>query len=308
MAWAVWFIQAAVMVAVIRLRFAPEQLRWASPWAWPTWAWWPVAGGLAALACVAMLLDRRRWRSAKARRAMGQTLVVFVPATAYVWGLSPLRGLNWVGGVVLGGVFTAAMVMVLVEPGSMESKGLTRKHFGRACKALAVPTAMMVATPVVLAWLWAGTQFTWERLGVSAATYPLYALVQLLVFQVFLVRRLRAMAGSSASASVGVVAAGMFATAHWPNPVVMLACFVGALVWTAVYLKWPNVVALAISMGLAATSLGVALPRDPVTRNLRTGPIYIYRMGQDEATRPDGVRPWWKGVERTGEGATTSPG
>ena len=306
MAWAVWFIQAAVMVAAIRLRFAGEQLRWASPWPWPTWAWWPVAGVLAGLACVAMLLDRRRWRSPKARRAMVQTLVVFVPAMAYVWGLSPLRGLNWVGGLVLGGLFAVAMAMVLVEPGSTAAKGLTRKYFGRACKALAVPTLLMVAVPIVLAWLWAGTQFTWERLGISAATYPLYALAQLLVFQVFLVRRLRAM--GAGPGSVVVVAAGMFALAHWPNPVVMMACFAGALVWTAVYLKWPNVIALAISMGLAATSLGVALPRDPVTRNLRTGPIYIYRMGQDEATRPDGVRPWWKGLERSGQGATTSPG
>lgn len=306
MAWAVWFIQAAVMVAVIRLRFDGEPLRWASPWPWPTWAWWPVAGALAALAGGAMLLDRRRLRSPKARRAMVQTLVVFVPAMAYVWGLSPLRGLDWVGGLVLGGLFVMAMVMVLIEPGSMESKGLTRKYFARACGALAVPTAVMVAVPVVLAWTWAGTQFTWERLGISVATYPVYALGQLLVFQVFLVRRLRAMAGSSAS--VGVVAAGMFALAHWPNPVVMAGCFAGALVWTAVYLKWPNVVALAISMGLAATSLGVALPRDPVTRNLRTGPIYIYRMRQDQQTRPDGVRPWWKGVERRREGATTSPG
>ena len=129
------------------------------------------------------------------------------------------------------------------------------------------------------------------RLAYSLA-YPLYALAQLLVFQSFLVPRLRRLGASGAS--LIAVAACMFALLHWPNRLVMAACIVGAGVWTWAFIRRPNICALALSMGLAAMAMYNAMPREIgpwSTHNLRTGPIYVQRMIEWRQSHPKETPP-----------------
>ncbi len=162
------------------------------------------------------------------------------------------------------------------DRGAWRDWGLTHERFGRAANLLVIPTAVMLAVPLLVGHFVTGGEGDPGRLAVALATYPLWAFLQLLVFQVFVVRRLKVLGASSAS--IVLVAAGTFTLVHWPNGVVMAACFGGALVWTTVYLRAPNLYAVALSMGLAAGMFHNTLPRKELLHNLRTGPIYVERL------------------------------
>jgi uncharacterized membrane protein YhaH (DUF805 family) len=121
----------------------------------------------------------------------------------------------------------------------------------------------------------AGHGPAWGRMLLPLVTYPLYALVQLLVFLGFVVPRLRDV-GTSRPMTV-LTAAALFALLHWPNWLLAAACGLGALVWTWAYLHRRSLLAAAVAMGLLATAYKGFLPRE-WKHNLRTGPIYVQRL------------------------------
>ena len=243
------------------------------------WIWTiAVVGSLAIVAAVfgGQYLTRRR----RATGALVELMLLPV-ALVLVWGFLPPRTrdysiVNW---VCIAGLLAAMGAAIWGDRRGPGDLGLTGRNFTAAARRLALPTAVMVAAPIVTA-LFVGTDFELRRAATSLAGYPLYALVQLLVFQVFLVPRLRRLSGSKPA--VIAVAAGMFALGHWPNMLVMAVCGAAAVVWTRVYLARANVYAIALSMALAATSFTHALPRD-LTHHVRVGPMYVLRAVQHSA-------------------------
>ncbi len=272
MIWSYLFIVIAIVLACIRVRFAGA-LEFAAPLPMGPLAWWLAAGVAAALAALAAWLDRNRLKDPVARRALAE--LVIIPAfILYEWALLPPKGYRWFDWAVLAALALAAAAM-LRRNWPQDRVGLTLKFFVPACKRLAIPTALLMVIPVA-GGIAIGSPFNWSWAGMQAATYPFYALIQLTVFQVFMVSRLRRASGSTFA--VTAVSAGIFMMVHWPNGPLMVACGSGAILWTLVYLQRPNVYALALSMGLAAAVLSSSLPREAVLKNLRTGPIYIHRM------------------------------
>jgi hypothetical protein len=174
----------------------------------------------------------------------------------------------------MGGLVLLMLAFVWRDRSDLPNWGLDGRGFVPAARFLAVPTVLMVAAPIAAVAV-VGTDFQPGRAGLALAAYPLYAFAQMLVFQLFLVRRLVRISGTGARTIL--ISAGIFSLVHWPNGLLMGACFVGACVWTAAYLRRPNLYAIALSMGLAAASFASFLPRD-LTRNLRTGPIYVQRL------------------------------
>lgn len=262
-----------VILLASRLRFAGPGLEHASPFSMGPQAWWWMIGACAALAGVAAAAGWRRLRERPARRALVELAAVFPPFFAFEWGLLPAVQWRWFDWAIMGGFVVLIALLVLAERRSLAERGLTGRNFLSAARALAIPTAMMVAVPIAAAFI-VGTDFELRRMARHLLGYPAYALVQLVVFQVFLVWRLRRLSGPAATVAI---AAGMFALMHWPNGVVMAACAAGAAVWAVVYLWRPNAYALALSMALAVTSFANALPRERVLKNLRTGPICVER-------------------------------
>ncbi|MCD6365529.1 MAG: CPBP family intramembrane metalloprotease, partial [Planctomycetes bacterium] len=184
---------------------------------------------------------------------------------------------------VLAALAAAGAALQWRDRGDFRQWGVTGDNFSAACRLLALPTAIMIAVPVVVA-IWIGRgDFNLFKVAVAIVGYPWYALVQLLVFQLFLVGRLRRLGDSSGS--IVAVSAGMFALLHWPNAVVMLACACLGAVCTWVYLRRPNLYALALSMGLAGAVFTQVLPHD-VTHHMRVGPMYVYRLIQENPQPP----------------------
>jgi hypothetical protein len=283
MAWALLLLNVCIVLLGAGLRYTPEARKYASPVAMPPQTWWWVLGCAAGLAVAAVVADRRRLARSVPRRAFAELALLFGCFFALLWGVVPAfrrRAVDWAIVASLGLAGSAAVVALLWSGRRrFRPQGLTGRNFLAACRRLAAPTAVMIAAPLLAA-AWVGTDFQPRRAAAAFATYPFYALVQLVLFQVFLVPRLRRLTGSATA--VVLVAAGTFALAHWPNGLLMAACGLAAMVWTAVYLASPNVYALALSMGLAASAFASVLPRQ-ITHNLRTGPTYVQRAMEMDA-------------------------
>ncbi|MFW6133759.1 MAG: type II CAAX prenyl endopeptidase Rce1 family protein, partial [Planctomycetota bacterium] len=203
-------------------------------------------------------------------------LVIFPVLLGYEWLLMPadldlLTAADW---AVMLGLAGLAVAFVWRDRRHAVRLGLGARNFLPAARLLAAPTVLMAAASAAMG-AWAGTPVRPAAAVLSVATYPLYAVIQLALFQLFLVPRLRRL--SANRLHIVVAAAGIFALIHWPNPVVMAATALGGVVWTLVYLHRPNLYALALAMGIAAAVFAHALP-DGVTHNMRTGPIYVLRL------------------------------
>ena len=277
MVWAFLLANLLVVLVAAGVRYGGADLAFAWPFGWGAWAWWPVTAAAAVGMVAAAVVGRARLARAEPRRALLELTLIFPVFFAFEWFVLPpyhWRAIDW---TIMAALVAAVTILMWLDRRRWKQWGVTGRNFLPAARLLVLPTAGMIAAPVVVA-IFIGSDFEVSRLP-GAALYPLYALGQLAIFQVFLVPRLRRMAGSGAS--VIVVAACIFALLHWPNGVVMAACFLAAAVWTAVYLRRPNVFALALSMGLAAAALVNALPRERTvwrTNSLRTGPIYVQRL------------------------------
>lgn len=88
--------------------------------------------------------------------------------------------------------------------------------------------------------------------------YLLWALLQQYLICVVVVDRLRA-SGLPGAWSV-LVAAAAFSLLHAPNAALMLATFLGGLIWTALWLRERSLAAQAVSHALAALLLTSSLP------------------------------------------------
>ena len=286
MIWAFLLVNVWAVMAAVYLRYQGSDLAHAAPVALSGQQWLWALGLLAGLtlaigAAAAKALCRR-----ECRRPLLELLAVFLLLFAYEWSFYPpyrKRAIDW----IVIAVFVAVLVVLFwLDRANLREWGVTGQHFVRAARALAIPTGVMVALPIVGA-VFVGTDFRPGRAALAVVSYPFYALLQLLLFQVFLVRRLRRLSGSSIS--VVIVAAGMFAMLHWPNALVMAACGAAACVWTVVYLKSPDLCAISLSMALAATAFTHALPHS-VTHHVRVGPIYVQRLVERKG-RPTSPRP-----------------
>ncbi len=273
MAWSLLFWLTGWLCLLSRLRYSGP----GAPLAWPInipWPWWPVVtAALFAGAALAAWRGRRTLRDRSARRAWLELWALLTIALGYEWAILGAFAFRPWDIAFLAGFAVVLVVLLIREPGSPREMGLGLANFLPAIKWLAVPTLLVVAACFLIGGL-AGAELDGRKLVVSLLTYPLYALVQLTVLLVLVAGRLQRT--GARRGEVIVVTSAVFALVHWPNGVVMLGCFLMGLLWVSVYLRRPNLLAAALSMGLAATAFARALPVT-WTQNMRTGPIYVER-------------------------------
>jgi membrane protease YdiL (CAAX protease family) len=111
------------------------------------------------------------------------------------------------------------------------------------------------------------TQFVVRFVG-----YVIFAAVQQFLLQdYFLLRLLRAGLKPRRAA---MTAAGIFALAHLPNPILTTLTFVWGLVATAWFLRNRSLYALAVSHMVLGITLAITVP-GPTIRNMRVGLGYL---------------------------------
>lgn len=101
--------------------------------------------------------------------------------------------------------------------------------------------------------------------------YGIWALLQQFLLQdVFLLRLLRLVPGKKVAV---LGAAGLFALAHLPNPILMPAALLWGLVSCSIFLKYRNVYTLGMAHAIFGICIAVTIP-GPVDHNMRVGRGY----------------------------------
>ena len=285
-------IHLGLVMAVSALRYGERHARFVTPFDGQHGIWPVVTGaGLIAVGLLLAWAGLRRRRQRVSTIAWAETLLVFASLLGLAWAVLPSkpRCFDWFHWSALAGWL--AMTVSVFARHRIDVHDLGRRLFRRPRQAgrLTVWTLLLCAVTIAggldLALKTHGQiRIRWDKLAVSLATYPLYALVQMGLFLVFLVPRLRRMGIEPGQRAC--VAACLFALLHWPNGPLMVATLIGGAVWAGFYvLKRTHLVWLAISMGLAASCLARFAPHT-FHQNMRVGPLYVERALEWDAHGP----------------------
>jgi membrane protease YdiL (CAAX protease family) len=191
------------------------------------------------------------------------TLTILATLLLYTWVLEP-RGVPVAAPAA---VVAGAAVLNNVWSGEW---GLSRRALVPASRATALFTL-----PAVLLLLGAGMAIGTlhdraDFLGNLGELVP-WGGAQQWLLQTIVLRETRRHLPPRASV---VVAALLFAVVHAPNVFLMAMTFVGALGWCAIYLRYPNILPLAVSHAIATLAILYAFD-DGITGRLRIGRAFL---------------------------------
>ncbi|MFN0087205.1 MAG: lysostaphin resistance A-like protein [Blastocatellia bacterium] len=138
--------------------------------------------------------------------------------------------------------------------------GFTTRGFWRAVRLVLPPTLAACGVFAAIGY-WAGSFHQTSNFRVNLLVVPVWALIQQYVLQGFIYRRCREMLPNAGRAWPAILAAaGLFALVHAPNRALMILTFCGAMIWSRVYERAPNLFALALSHAAISMMLMTSLP------------------------------------------------
>jgi membrane protease YdiL (CAAX protease family) len=159
---------------------------------------------------------------------------------------------------------------------SLREIGFRFDNFGKAARLLVLPMVLGSLVLIGIGYFSGSIDFFRWRGGGAILGVPLlgmlWGLVQQYALQGFINRRAQ-IVWRSGLVSISIVAI-LFGVFHLPNPTLMIATFLGGLVWATVYQRAPNLFALAISHGLMTWILISTLPIN-LLHGLRVGYKFI---------------------------------
>jgi membrane protease YdiL (CAAX protease family) len=110
--------------------------------------------------------------------------------------------------------------------------------------------------------------------------YALWAFAQQILLQDFFLRRMLRLVTREGVAVL--VAAGIFALAHLPNPILTLVTLVWGVVACTVFLRYRNLYTLGLAHALLGITMAISIP-GPMIRNMRVGLGYLTYPQQHRA-------------------------
>lgn len=174
----------------------------------------------------------------------------------------------------LAGILLVALALHRITRSGRRDVGFRLDTFAPAAR-LVLPPTLLAAGVLVLLGAALGTLRFPPSVLAGFALYPIWGLVQQYALQGLVLLGLQA---AGAGARAPVLAAGLFAAVHLPNPLLTLVTFGAGWAWCEAFRRRPNLVVLALSHGWLAVTFFAALPL-PVTGQLRIGPDYLRIMG-----------------------------
>lgn len=197
--------------------------------------------------------------------------VASVIASVFIttWMIIPLQpNLRWL--VAVPGVLALLLIINShrVRGERPSEIGFTLRHFGKTLRLVALPTVAACAVLAAIGYSansFHRTSHFWSNLGFL----PVWGLMQQYVLQGFIYRRMRflfvdenaAQAKQQRRINLAILAtAFVFALVHAPNLALMCLTLIGALFWSWVYERAPNLLALGLSHAIISLMLMTALP------------------------------------------------
>src|SRR5678815_903130 len=141
---------------------------------------------------------------------------------------------------------------------SVRDVGVSNASFMPALRLLIIP---LVVAVVVFGGISLTTNtFRWETLQwYKLITLPAWGILQQFVLQGFVYRRIRSLV-ENPNHAIGLTAI-LFSLVHLPNFPLMILTLAAGLVWTWVYSKAPNIIAIGISHGLMSLLIMSTMPK-----------------------------------------------
>ncbi len=210
--------------------------------------------------------------SASARRkSVFQVGFALLSIFFYIWYLEH-HSLDWLRAVFFWGVCVGfPIACVAYDQKAFPEFSLDWDNFLRSFSILLWFT--LIATVALTAMALILKNFNYDgKFMTRVFEYVFWAFLQEIGLQTFLTRRVhRALSKPFLAALVSTT---LFSLIHFPNPVLMIFCFVGGFFWSYSYIKAPNLYLIALSHGWLAV---VALHAVPPAwlHGLRIGPGYF---------------------------------
>jgi membrane protease YdiL (CAAX protease family) len=124
---------------------------------------------------------------------------------------------------------------------------------------------------MVFVGLWAGTLHDRRDFLGSLGALVVWGGAQQWILQTVVLREAQRVTSQRAAI---LIAATLFAIVHLPNPFLTSLTFAGGIAWCATYARYPNVLPLAMSHGLAELAILYAF-NEGITGRLRIGYSYL---------------------------------
>ncbi|MEO6724047.1 MAG: CPBP family intramembrane glutamic endopeptidase [Blastocatellia bacterium] len=146
--------------------------------------------------------------------------------------------------------------------------GFTLHNFEQALKLVAPPTILICTVCAALGYFTSSFHLT-SHFWTNLLFLPVWGLTQQYVLQGFIYRRIRfVVMGETTPPSKQrwrvnlaiLTTAAIFALAHAPNLMLMFLTLLGALLWSWIYERAPNLLALGLSHAVISLTLMTSLP------------------------------------------------
>ncbi len=172
-----------------------------------------------------------------------------------------------------GVAFAAMLAMTHSRFDGLEPMGLCVGNFRPALWAVGLAFVLAVAA-MLLAFDLRTLQVPSSPIRFFAhyGAYAIWAFIQQLGLQCFFLSRLLRLMPDTLSAVS--VAAGMFAIAHLPSPILVVAALIWGFIACMLFLRYRNVYLLAISHAILGIALGVTIPPQ-VDHEMLVGRRYV---------------------------------
>jgi Type II CAAX prenyl endopeptidase Rce1-like len=199
----------------------------------------------------------------------GEVLAVYAAILLYIWRWQDTHPYLWIP------LLAAVLFSQWVYHDTPKEMGLTGHEF-RPCARLSLPVLAAVVVPAVVYALWnhsSAARLESPRVWPSLGAYLVWCSFQQYLTQSYFHRRLMKVLRTPHLSSL--VIAIMFAGAHIPNPVLMVATFAGGFVFAEIFIRHPNIWPLAFVQAVAGFLIGTLLP-SWIIHSMRVGPGYFF--------------------------------
>ncbi|MCL5005040.1 MAG: CPBP family glutamic-type intramembrane protease [Acidobacteria bacterium] len=201
-----------------------------------------------------------------------EILAVYAGILLYIWRWQHTHPYVWVA------LLAIIVLSHFVHHDHLREMGLTG-HELRPCARVIFPLFIVVAVPAVIFGLWKRDwviMLPYAHAWLSFGGYAVWCSFQQYLAQAYFYRRLRSVIKTPHLSSVAV--ATMFAGAHIPNTILMVATFVGGFIFAEVFVRHPNIWPLALVQAVAGFLIGGLSPASLI-HNMRVGPgYYLYNL------------------------------
>lgn len=197
---------------------------------------------------------------------IAEVLCVIGAVLLYIWALRPSWPYSWVAILAMIG---ASAYWRRETPAAV---GLTLRHSRAGARWIVLSLTAIAGVCLAIGAL-SGTIRNASAAAVAGvlAVYCLWGLFQQYVLNGYLTRRLTGIFGEQRRVCTAVMAGGVFALVHLPNPFLMMVTFVAGFTAAWLYSRYRNLVMLGVAHGVLGSLIWLAAP-DPVTHHLYVGP------------------------------------